>query len=303
VLHRQLVVLLLVGGLGILAAAGAGFLVAQTALAPVARFTRRAESLTANPDLSERLEVTGNDEIARLARSFNTTLAALESSVEAQRHLVADASHELRTPIASLRANIQVLEDANRRPARERAALRADIVSELDELTTLVGDVVDLARGAKQADVLDDVRLDSVVREIADRARRRPGAPSIDLDLEPTIVTGEPDRITRIVSNLIDNARKWSPEGDVVDVRLRGGELTVRDHGPGFREEDLPHVFERFFRSDEARALPGSGLGLAIVKQGAEATGGSVEAANAPDGGAIVRVRFGRAERLALADL
>ncbi|MDQ1679365.1 MAG: two-component system, OmpR family, sensor histidine kinase MprB, partial [Frankiaceae bacterium] len=292
VLGRQLLVLLLVGGAGILAAGGLGFVVARTALAPVARFTRRAESLTADPDLSERLEVTGRDEIARLAQSFNTTLAALEESVEAQRHLVADASHELRTPLASLRANIQVLQDADRLPESELAALRADIVSELDELTALVSDVVDLARGSKQADVLDDVRLDQVVRELADRARRRPGDLRFDLDLEPTIVTGEPDRISRAVSNLLDNARKWSPPGSVVDVGLHDGELTVRDRGPGFRGDDLPHVFERFYRSDESRAMPGSGLGLAIVKQAAEANGGRVLAENAEGGGALLRVRF-----------
>ena len=292
VLQRQLLVLFLVGGAGIIAAGALGFVVARTALAPVERFTSRAESLATTPDLSERLDVEGSDEIARLAQTFNSMLAALEASVEAQKHLVADASHELRTPLASLRANIQVLQDADRLPDAELAALRADIVSELDELTMLVSDVVDLARGAKQADVLDDIRLDQVVRELADRARRRPGDLRFDLDLEPTIVTGEPDRISRAVSNLLDNARKWSPPGGVVDVSLRDGELTVRDRGPGFGEQDLPHVFERFYRSDEARAMPGSGLGLAIVKQAAEANGGRVAAENADGGGALLRVRF-----------
>ena len=170
-LRQLLLVLLAVGGVGILVAAVLGGVVARAALAPVARFTRRTEALTANPDLSQRLEVEGDDELARLARSFNATLDALERSVEAQRHLVADASHELRTPIASLRANIQMLEDADRLPEDDRASLRADIIAELDELTALVGDVVELARGAKPSDVVDDVRLDQIVRA-ARRARR-----------------------------------------------------------------------------------------------------------------------------------
>ena len=234
-----------------------------------------------------------NDELGRLAQSFNTTLDALERSAASQRQLVADASHELRTPIASLRANIQILEEADRLPESERAALRADVISELDELTSLVSDVVELARGTKQGDVLDDVRLDRLVEALTERAGRRAGTEvSYELDLEPTVISGEPERIGRAVSNLLDNARKWSPPGAVVHVGLHGGVLTVRDHGPGFEEPDLPHVFERFFRADTARALPGSGLGLAIVKQAAESGGGSAEAANAPGGGAELRVSF-----------
>jgi two-component system sensor histidine kinase MprB len=214
--------------------------------------------------------------------------------VEAQRHLVADASHELRTPMASLRANIQVLEDAERLPMEERESLRADILDELDELTALVGDVVELARGAQPEESLDDVRLDRVVEELVERARRRAGDGTAFLvRAEPTVVRGAPERISRAVTNLLDNARKWSPPGGSIEVDLGGGVLTVRDHGPGFAEEELPHVFERFFRAKEARGMPGSGLGLSIVRQAAEAHGGWVEAANAPDGGALLRVRFG----------
>ena len=187
---------------------------ARAALAPVSRFTRRTEALTANPDLSQRLEVEGEDELARLARSFNATLDALERSAEAQRHLVADASHELRTPIASLRANIQVLEDADRLPEEERASLRADIIAELDELTALVGDVVELARGAKPSDVVDDVRIDQIVRALVERAERRGRRRRrVPRDAQPTVVSGEPERISRAISNLIGNAHKWSPPG------------------------------------------------------------------------------------------
>jgi two-component system, OmpR family, sensor histidine kinase MprB len=293
VLDRLLVVLILVGGAGIALAAALGTLVARAALAPIARFTRRTEALTANPDVSLRLEVEGRDELARLARSFNTTLDALERSVEAQRHLVADASHELRTPIASLRANIQVLEDAERLPEQERASLRADIIEELDELTALVGDVVELARGTKPSAALDEVRIDEVVESLIERTRRRAADLRFNVTLEPMLVSGEPDRISRAVSNLLDNARKWSPRDGVVEVELSGGTLAVRDHGPGFDEADLPHVFDRFYRAEQARRMSGSGLGLAIVRQAAEAHGGFVTAENAPGGGALLRVSFG----------
>jgi two-component system sensor histidine kinase MprB len=241
------------------------------------------------------MDVEGHDELARLARSFNATLDELESSVSAQRHLVADAGHELRTPIASLRANIQMLEDADRLPAAERAALREDIVLELDELTALVADIVELARGTKPSETdVDDVRLDLVTEQLVERAKRRAGNQvSFDLDLEPTLLRAQQERVARAVSNLLDNARKWSPPGGLVEVRLRDGELSVRDHGPGFAAKDLPHVFDRFFRSDRARSMHGSGLGLAIVRQAAEAGGGSAHAANAPGGGAIVTVSFG----------
>jgi two-component system, OmpR family, sensor histidine kinase MprB len=293
-LDRILLLLVFVVAGGVALGAGLGALVARTALAPVARFTRRTEQLAADPDPSERMEVEGGEELARLARSFNSTLDALERSVEAQRQLVADASHELRTPIASLRANIQTLGEAERLPEHEREALRADIVGELDELTALVADVVELARGAAPAELAGEVRVDQIVDAVVERARARPGA-RVDFRVrsEPTLVRGDPRRVHRAVANLVDNAVKWSPVGGPVELELKGGTLTVRDHGPGFDDGDLPHVFERFYRADGARGLPGSGLGLAIVRQAAEAHGGSVEAANAPGSGALLRVSFG----------
>lgn len=293
-LDQIVLVLVFVGSAGIALGAGLGALVARTALAPVARFTRRTEELAADPDPYQRMEVRGRDELARLAASFNTTLDALERSVEAQRQLVADASHELRTPIASLRANIQTLEHADRLPHHEREALRADVVSELDELTALVADIVELARGAKPGELTDDVRIDRIVEEVVARANGRAhNQVSFEVSAEPTLVRGQPQRIQRALSNLVDNALKWSPAGGTVELTLRGGDLTVRDHGPGFAEADLAHVFERFYRAQDARGMPGSGLGLAIVRQAAEAHGGQAEAANAPSGGAIVRVSFG----------
>jgi len=285
-LQQLLLVLLAVGAVGILVAAALGGVVARAALAPVSRFTRRTEALTANPDLSQRLEIEGQDELARLARSFNATLDALERSAEAQRHLVADASHELRTPIASLRANLL--------PEADRESLRADIIAELDELTALVGDVVELARGSKPSDVVDDVRIDQIVRALVERAERRAGDVVVFRStLQPTVVSGEPERISRAISNLLGNAHKWSPPGGLIEIGLADGTLSIRDHGAGFDETDLPHVFDRFYRADSARGMPGSGLGLAIVRQAAEAHGGWVTAANAPDGGALVTLSFG----------
>jgi two-component system sensor histidine kinase MprB len=291
-LGHLLLILVLIGGAGIALAAVIGMLVARTALAPVARFTRDTEELTDRMDLSRRLEVRGRDELARLAESFNGTLDVLERSIESQRHLVADASHELRTPIASLRANIQILEEADRLPAGEQASLREDIVAELDELTALVGDLVELARGSDPPDAREEVRLDELIGAAVQSARRRSQL-DFALSTEPTLVSGRAERIGRAVSNLLDNARKWSPEGGRVEVELKGGVLSVRDHGPGFQDEDLSHVFDRFYRAPGARGLPGSGLGLAIVRQAAEAGGGFAEAANAPGGGALLRVGFG----------
>ncbi len=296
-LSRLLIRLAAIGLGGILLAAALGALVARTALAPIARFTRRTERLTGSVDLSQRLEGGGRDELGRLAASFNAALDALERSVGAQRSLIADASHELRTPIASLRANIEVLQEAGRLPPHERESLRRDVVQELDELTALIGDVVELARGAGADGATDearsdDVRLDEIVRAGLQRARRR-GAVRFEERLAPTLVSGDAARIDRAVSNVLDNARKWSPPDGVVEVGLRDGLLTVRDHGPGFQAGDLPFVFDRFYRADAARGLPGSGLGLAIVRQAAEAHGGWAEAENAAGGGALLRVSFG----------
>jgi two-component system, OmpR family, sensor histidine kinase MprB len=302
-LRKQLVLLLVIGGAGILLAALLGLLVARTALAPIGRFTRQTESIAANPERieHERLDVIGSDELSRLAVTFNRTLDALARSVASQRNLVADASHELRTPIATIRANLQLMRDEELLTPEDRAALRADVIEELDELTALVGDVVELARGNKPSGTAGDVRVDEVVREALERARRRAPGLSFQQVIEPTLVRGEADRISRAVTNLLDNASKWSPEGRTVEVSLHDGTLTVRDHGPGFKPDDLPFVFDRFHRASEARSKPGSGLGLAIVRQAAEAHDGFAEAANAPDGGAILRVGFG--PRLELEEL
>jgi two-component system sensor histidine kinase MprB len=278
---------------GIVLAAWIGALVARAALAPIRRFTSQTEQITSALDKPRRLDEVGAIEIRRLAASFNQTLGALERSVEAQRSLIADASHELRTPIAALRSNIQIFLEADQLPPEEQAGLRDAIVAELDDLTQLVSDVLQLARGATPNEAVEELELDAIVSEATERAIRRSPNISFDTELEPTIVTNSPDRVTRAVTNVVDNARKWSPPDGTVEIRLADGVLTVRDHGPGFRAEDLAHVFERFYRSADARRMSGSGLGLAIVKQAAEAHGGYAVVSNAPDGGAIVTVSFG----------
>jgi two-component system, OmpR family, sensor histidine kinase MprB len=294
-LSSQLLLLTVIAAAGIALAALLGFLVARTAIAPITRFTRQTEAIAAKPELieSERVKVEGTDELARLARTFNTTLDALERSIESQRNLVADASHELRTPIASIRANLQLLRDEELLSLEDRAALRGDMIHELDELTALVSDVVELARGSKPSAAPGEVRVDEIAGDAVERTRRRAPELTIEAALEPTLVHGEGERIARAVSNLLDNARKWNPPGETIEVELRGGTLSVRDHGPGFHEEDLPVVFDRFHRARDARSKPGSGLGLAIVRQAAEAHGGFAEASNAPGGGALLRLNFG----------
>jgi two-component system sensor histidine kinase MprB len=277
---------------GVLLASILGGVVSRASLRPVRRFTDETESIASAPDLGRRLEADTDDELGRLARSFNSTLEALERSVAAQRHLVADASHELRTPLASLKTNLEVLLTDRELPAAERRELMKDLVEQADELTLLVGDIVDLARRGEPVEAFDDVPVHELVERAVLRARRHAPDIEYELDLEPLTVHGVPERLDRAVSNLLDNAAKWSPPGGTVDVRLRDGELVVRDRGPGFKDDDLPFVFDRFYRASDARKLPGSGLGLAIVRQVAEAHGASVRAENAPGGGAALRLAF-----------
>jgi two-component system, OmpR family, sensor histidine kinase MprB len=294
-LHGLLLTYGLLLGVGMVLAGWIGALVARSALAPIRRFTSQTEQITSALDKPRRLDEVGAIEIRRMAASFNQTLGALERSVEAQRHLIADASHELRTPIAALRSNIQIFLEADQLPPGEQVELQDAILAELDDLTQLVSDVLALARGSTPNEAVEELELDAIVSEATERAIRRSQNITFDTELEPTLINNSPDRVTRAVTNVVDNARKWSPPDGRVEITLADGVLTVRDHGPGFRAEDLAHVFERFYRSDDARRMSGSGLGLAIVKQAAEAHGGYAMVSNAPDGGAIVTVCFGSA--------
>ena len=289
-LRRLFWVLLAFTLAGVALAGVLGRLVAGAALTPVRTLSDATEHVTTTQDLSRRVDARGRDELSTLAESFNRMLEALEQSLAAQRQLVADASHELRTPLTSLRTNIEVLARRDGLPDDERERLLADVLAQVEELTALVADVVELARGAEPTADTEDVRLDLVVADAVERARRHAPAVRFEAELEPSVVRGVGDRLARAVSNLLDNAAKWSPPGGVVEVRVRGGEVIVRDHGPGIADEDLPRVFDRFYRASAARGRPGSGLGLAIVRQVAEAHGGRVSAERADGGGALLRL-------------
>jgi len=277
---------------GVLVAAALGALVARAVLAPVARLGETVEEVTRTRDLTRRVGARANDELGRLARSFDGMLAALEMSLRSQRQLVADASHELRTPLTSLRTNIEVLAGERTLPPGERERLLSDVVEQLGEMTTLIAELIDLARAEEQPDEPEDVRLDLLAADAVERTRRnRPGV-EFETDLEQSLVRGVPSTIERAVANLLDNAAKWSPQGGSVEVGVRDGTVTVRDHGPGIAEEDLPFVFDRFYRARSARGLPGSGLGLAIVRRVAEAHGGEVVAERAEGGGTRMTLRL-----------
>lgn len=289
-------VLLLGAAAGVIVALILGYLVAKASLKPVERLTDAVERVGATRQLDETIEVTGHDELSRLATSFNAMLAALDESRRQQAQLVADAGHELRTPLTSLRTNIEVLLKVRDLPECDRQALLADVTGQLGELTTLVGDLVELARDDEQRPAPEEVRLDVAVSGAVERARRRRPSLTFEVSLDPAVVSSQPALLERAVLNVLDNAAKWSPPGSTVEVAVaRDGDqwrLDVRDHGPGIAAEDLPHVFDRFYRSAGARSLPGSGLGLAIVRQVVESSGGAVEAVASHDGGTLVRVRL-----------
>jgi two-component system sensor histidine kinase MprB len=284
--------LILIGGGGIAIAAAMGLAVSRAALIPVRRLTAATENVTETGDLSQRIEASGRDELTRLAASFNAMLGALEESTRAQRQLVADASHELRTPLTSLRTNIEVLASDRALPPGERERLLKDVVEQLSEMTNLISELIDLARGEQHMAEPEVVRLDLVAADAVERARRDRPAVAFVTDLQESVVHGVSSTIERAVANLLDNAAKWSPPGGNVEVGVRDGEVTVRDHGPGIDERDLPYVFDRFYRAPSARGLPGSGLGLAIVRQIAEAHGGCVVAERAEGGGTRVVLRL-----------
>jgi two-component system, OmpR family, sensor histidine kinase MprB len=291
-LHRITIFLILIAAGGVAIAGGLGLAVSQAALTPVRRLTGATEKVTETGDLSERIEARGEDELSRLAASFNTMLAALEESARSQRQLVSDASHELRTPLTSLRTNIEVLARDRKMPDEEREKLLNDVVSQLSEMTALVTELVELARGETHPEGSEDIRLDLLVGEVVERAQRDFPQVEFVTDLQASALHGVPSTIARAVSNLLDNAAKWSPPGAKVEVAVREGQVIVRDHGPGIDADDLPYVFDRFYRAPAARKLPGSGLGLAIVKQVAEAHGGGVGAERAEGGGTLMRLRL-----------
>jgi len=284
-------VMLLFGVAGVLAAAIAGWAVARNGLRPVRRLTTAVEEIARTEDLAP-LPVEGDDEIARLAKAFNQLLTAVAASRDRQRRLVADAGHELRTPLTSLRTNLDLLSQADQDPSgmiglppESRAELLDDVRAQIEELTTLIGDLVELARDEPLTHVVEPLDLAEVVDRALVRVRRRAPGVSFDATLAPWWVVGESAALERAVTNLLDNAAKWSPADGRVTVRVAAGVLTVDDQGPGIDPEDLPHVFERFYRAQESRGMPGSGLGLSIVHQIVERHAGTVSVARRPEGG------------------
>ena len=290
---RQLAVTLSIGSVaGVALAALLGLLVARLAIRPVAALTASAELVAQTGDLSHRIERGSSDELGRLGASFNTMLEALESSEAARRQLVADASHELRTPLTSLKTNVEVLADAESLTEADRHALVEDVIEQLDELNLLVTDLIDAAREEEPVDSLVPLALDELVAEAVERAERNHPQIEFQITSASCQMRGVPLRLSRAVGNLLDNAAKWSENGDRVEVTVADCVVTIRDHGPGIDEADLPHVFDRFYRAVDARAMPGSGLGLAIVAQVATTHGGTASARNHPGGGAEFILSF-----------
>jgi two-component system sensor histidine kinase MprB len=283
--------MLLFGIAGMIIAGLAGWAVARNGLRPVRRLTASVEDIARTQRL-DPIPIEGSDEVARLSQSFNQMLHALSASQHRQRQLVADAGHELRTPLTSLRTNLDLLVQADASSGfspESRAELLSDVRAQIGEMTTLIGDLVELARDEPVPPTVEPVELTAVLGQAVARVRRRADV-EFDVHTAPWWVTGDADALERAITNLLDNAAKWSPEGGVVTVRLEGGTLTVADQGPGISPEDLPHVFERFYRAAESRGMPGSGLGLSIVRSIAERHGGSVRAESGAEGGAIFRL-------------
>jgi two-component system, OmpR family, sensor histidine kinase MprB len=281
-------VMAIFGIAGVIAASLAGWGVATNGLRPVRRLTHAAEDIARTEQL-DPIEVEGNDEIARLARAFNAMLAALSASRDRQRQLVADAGHELRTPLTSLRTNLDLLTQADREgglPESARIELLDDVQFQIEELTTLIGDLTELAREEPGALALEETDLAEITERAVQRVRRRASSLQFDLHADPWWVVGDSASLERAVTNLLDNAAKWSPPLGTVTVRLTEGSLLVADQGHGIDEADMPHVFDRFYRSTASRTMPGSGLGLAIVRQVAERHGGQVRVGRSPEGGA-----------------
>ncbi len=292
-LSRLRWVLLGVAVAGIGLAVLLALLVTRTVLRPIRVLTEATEHVAETRDLTNRMDESGRDELARLAASFNTMLAALEESLRAQRQFVADASHELRTPLTSLRTNIEVLARAESLPPSEREKLLADVIEQLTEMSTLVSELVLVARGDAPGGEPEALRLDELVAESVERARRNTPGVQFEVALKESVVEAVPAQLERAVGNLLDNAAKWSPPGGTVEVAVTDHEVQVRDHGPGIDEADVPFVFDRFYRAPSARGMPGSGLGLAIVHQVAQSHGGAIVVERPAGGGTRMRLKLG----------
>jgi two-component system sensor histidine kinase MprB len=289
---RLILLLLLAGGIGV--AAALGRFAARRVLAPLGEVAQAAQHISETDDLTRRIRVHADDEVGQLAIRFNHMLDrlegsrnALDNSVRAQRQLVADASHELRTPVTSLRTNIEVLLVGGELEPDDRRRLLADVVEQSEELSALVADLIELARGDQPGPETEYVRVDRIAAESVARARRNAPGLHFEAHLEPVLLDGVPERLGRAINNLLDNATRHSPADGVVEVTVDLDGVSVRDHGSGVPPQDQPYVFDRFFRGSGSRGRQGSGLGLAIVRQVTEQHGGTASVTNAPDGGAV----------------
>ncbi|MDN5763855.1 MAG: HAMP domain-containing histidine kinase [Microlunatus sp.] len=295
ILSSLWIVLLLFGATGVVLAGAAGTAVARSGLRPVRQLTAAVEHVAQTDDLTP-ITVTASGDVARLADSFNRMLSTLGSSRERQQRLIADAGHELRTPLTSLRTNIELLAaDARSHMLgdADRNEILGDVSAQFAEFTSLIKDLVQLARDDQVSAAPEPIDLRDVITAALERARRRaPKGLKFDVELSPLYVMGEADDLERAVTNLLDNAVKWSPPGGTVRIYLEGDRLRVADQGPGITEADLPHVFDRFYRADTARNTPGTGLGLSIVAQTIQRHGGWIQAGRSAQGGAVFTVQL-----------
>jgi two-component system sensor histidine kinase MprB len=287
--------LLIVAAAGLLVALALGFLLARAALRPLVEVTDEIETIAETNDMGYRLKEGDIDELGRLRRVFNRLLTSVESSQYLQRQLVLDASHELRTPLTSLRTNAQVLTRASELEPDDLIQLTNDMVTQVDELASLVTDLGELARGERSEGAVVSLRLDECVDECVDTARTYARIKDITIEsvIEPSIVDGRRDRLVRAISNLLTNAVKFTPPGGHIRVTSSHASVSVSDSGPGISDADIPFVFDRFWRSASSRSLPGSGLGLSIVAQVVHEFNGSVKVDRDPQlGGARFTIDF-----------
>lgn len=300
ILGSLVVVMMSFGAIAIVASTAIGAAVARSSLRPVRELSRAVTHVTKTDHL-DPVAVHGTDELSQLGRSFNAMLLSLKASRERQQRLIADAGHELRTPLTSLRTNIELLVADDRTgmlPEGARADILRDVAAQLGEFTSLIGDLVQLAREDRVEPSPEPIDLRDVVRNAIERAKRRGPNLNFDVELNPLFLLGEPDHLERAITNLLDNAVKFSPPGGTVHVLLDGDRLRISDQGPGIADKDLPHVFDRFYRADSSRNTPGTGLGLSIVAQTIARHGGWVRAGRSAEGGAEFTVRLPGSSRL-----
>jgi two-component system, OmpR family, sensor histidine kinase MprB len=294
ILSSLWLVLIIFGVAGVIIAAVVGAYVARSSLRPVRELSAAVEHVSVTKELTPITINAPAGDIAVLAESFNQMLQSLASSRERQARLIADAGHELRTPLTSLRTNIELLAadaESGMLKQKDRIAILADVKAQLVEFTELIGDLVQLARD-ETASTPEALDFRNVVNAALDRVRRRAHGLIFDVELNPFYVVGDSDTLERAITNLLDNAVKWSPPNGTIRVQLEGDRLRVADQGPGISEADMPFIFDRFYRGDTARQTSGTGLGLSIVAQTVAQHGGWVTAGRSAQGGAEFTIQL-----------